>query len=79
MVGARDDEQIEALPCLDERVHDLHGGGGVHVAIHLAHNQHELALEAMRVVHVGGCRVFGSHRPAHPLLIPPDLVHAVVV
>ena len=37
------------------------------------------AGEPVRVVHVARRGVVRSHRPAHPLLVPPDLVHAVVV
>jgi PAS domain S-box-containing protein len=41
--------------------------------------QQQLALQPVRVVHVGRGRVLRADRPAHPLLVPPDLVHAVVV
>ena len=42
-------------------------------------NQRRPALKAAGVVHVGRGRVVRAERPPHPLLVPPDLVHAVVV
>lgn len=45
----------------------------------LTDNQHELALKLSRVFNVGGNGVLRSHRPAHPLLVPPDLIHAVIM
>jgi len=47
--------------------------------IHLADDEQQLALQQVCVVHVGRRRIPGADRPAHPLLVPPQLVHAVIV
>src|SRR5262245_2491475 len=33
----------------------------------------------MSIVHIGRGRVLRTNRPAHPLFVPPDLIHTVVV
>ena len=55
------------------------GGGGIDVVVLFADEEHELALEVLGVLDVGGGDVGAIDRVAHPLLVPPDLVHAVVV
>jgi hypothetical protein len=76
---AGDDQQVEVLVCFDERVGHLHRGGRIDVAIQFADDEQEFALQVFRVGHVRAFRVLGADGPAHPLLVPPDLVHAVVV
>src|ERR1700678_1820689 len=38
-----------------------------------------MSFEVLRVVDAGCLRVAAIYRPPHPLLVPTDLVHAVVV
>lgn len=45
VAGIRDHVEGEVFVGLDEVVDDLVGGGGVHIAIHLAHREHEVAFE----------------------------------
>ena len=52
---------------------------GIDVGVELADDQQQLALQPVRVVHVRRRGVLRPDRPAHPLLVPPDLVHPVVV
>src|SRR5580658_2330673 len=72
-------EHVEMLVGLDQCVDYLHRRGWVYVAIHLANDNQRLAFQTVGVVHVRGFGVLRSQRPAHPLLVPPDLVHAVIV
>jgi hypothetical protein len=69
MARSGDDEQIEILVGLDERVDDLHRGGWVHVLVEFADDKHQIAGELRGVRHVGIIRVLGADRPAHPLLM----------
>src|ERR1700722_2663236 len=72
VAAAWDDEQLEVLVRLDERVHDLHRRGRAHVVIVLAPHEQELARQQVRVRHVRALDLAVVHRPAHPLLVPPD-------
>src|SRR5690606_17396080 len=81
VLAAGEYEQVEILACAHQRIDHLHGRGRVDVAVLLAEDQQQLALQQVRVVDAGGARVvvalaFGQ---AHPLFVPADLVHAVVV
>ena len=71
--------QFVRLACAHERGAHLHGAGRVHVVVELADHEHELSRELRRVDHVRAPLVALVHRPSHPELVPPDLVHAVVV
>ena len=79
MVRARHHQQIEVLVVLDQLVHDLHRRRGIDVRIELADDEQQIALQPVRVVDVRRGRVLLADRPRHPQLVPPDLVHAVVV
>jgi len=57
----------------------LKGAGRVHVGVHLAHYQEEFARELVGVLDIGTAAVGFVYGPTQPLLVPPDLVHAVVV
>jgi len=79
VTGAGDDQQIEILVVFDQLIDDLVGRRRVHVLIHLADDQQHLALQPVGVFHVRRFGVMRPDRPSHPLLVPPDFVHAVVV
>src|ERR1051326_2208813 len=79
MSATGDKEQIEFFISLDERVGHLQRRGRIHICVHLAQYQQQLPLQLGSVVHIGGRRVLRTERPAHPLLVPPDLVHAIVM
>src|SRR5207253_5235191 len=51
----------------------------IHVLVHFGHDEQQLALEAIRIVYVRRGAIFLAERPAHPLFIPPNLVHPIVV
>ena len=79
VVGAGDDEHFKIFAGFFEGVDDLHGGGGIDVVIEFADHEQEFALEFMGVHDVGAADVTIIDGPAHPLFIPPDFVHAVVM
>src|SRR6185312_1806820 len=79
MTSARYDQQVEVLLRLYQRIDDLHRRRWIHVRIHLTNDEQQLALQSVRVVHVGRRCVLRPDWPSHPLLVPPDLVHPVVV
>src|SRR5207244_3852433 len=64
---------------LNERVHDLVAGRRIDVRVELADDEHEMALKLFRIDDIRRRFVVRSDRPTHPLLVPPDLVHPVVV
>ncbi len=79
VAAAGNDQQVEILAGLDQRVGQPHRRFRRHVVVHFADDQQQLALQPVRVVDV---RALGVLRPdgiAHPLLVPRGLVHAVVV
>ena len=76
---AGQDHQLEILARFYQCVGHLHGGCRVHVVVHLAHNEHQRAREQMGVVHIRVAAVSLIHRITHPQLVPPYLVHPVVV
>ncbi len=57
----------------------LHRRRRIHVRIHLGHEQHQAPRQVVGMVHVRRSGVVRGDGPAHPLLVPPDLVHPVVV
>ena len=79
VTGAGDDEEVEVLVGFDEGVDDLHRGGGIDVGIEFADDQEKLSLHAVGLGGVGGGFVVFPEWIAHPLFIPPDLVHGIVV
>ena len=79
VVGARNHEQIEGLVGFDQRVHDLHRRRRIDVRVQLTDDEQQIALQLRRVVDVRRRGVLWTERPSHPLLVPPDLVHSVVV
>ena len=74
-----DVEEVEVLVGFSESVRHLQSGRRIDVRVQLTDNQQELALKLSRVFNVGGSGVLRTHRPAHPLLVPPDLIHAVIM
>ena len=79
VVGAGDEDELEVLVGLDEGVDDLVGGGGIDVVVLFADEEHELALEVLGVLDVGGGDVGAIDGITHPLLVPPDFVHTVIM
>jgi hypothetical protein len=79
MAIARHHEQVEIFIRFDKRMHYLHGRRWIDILVHLAHDKQQLALQPPGIVYVRRSSVLRSDRPAHPLLIPPDLVHAIVM
>ena len=49
VVGAGDYQQVEVLVGLDQGVDGLHGRCGVHVPVHLAHDQEQLSPQPVGV------------------------------
>ena len=79
VVGTGDDHEVKVLAGTLQRCHHLHGRGGVYVVVELAHAEHQRALQSPGVLHVRAVHVAAVDGVAHPLLVPPDFVHAVVV
>src|SRR5262245_60590859 len=77
--ASREDEQIERLVRLDQRVRHLQRRRRVDVFVELADQHQQLALQLGRIVDVRRFSVLRADWPTHPLLIPRDLVHPVVV
>ena len=70
---------LEVLVVPDEFRNDLQRGGRIHIVIHLSVDNQEFTLQPPGVVHVGILAIPGAEGIAHPLLVPPNLVHPVVV
>src|SRR5262245_40732633 len=73
------EQQIEIFFGPNERIHKPKGAFGRDVVVHLADDQHKIALKFGRVFDVRALGVLWTHRIAHPLLVPGGLVHAVIV
>ena len=82
-----DEQHVEALPSLDQFIHDNDGVGGVYVIIYIAMNQEQMAFQVLRQLLVGGnlafkrdvARLVGDLLHAMMLLAPPTVVDVVVV
>lgn len=72
-------ELLKALVGLHEGTHHLQRRDGIHILVEFAVDEQQVAFKAVRVRHVRVLGVPGTDRVAHPLLVPPHLVHAVVV
>ena len=79
MMGSRNHHEFEILVRLFQRIHYLISARRIYVVIHLAYHQHQRALQLVGVLHVAALYVTGIDRPAHPLLVPPDFIHPVVM
>src|SRR5437868_4237191 len=79
MARARKDDQVKVLVRFDQRINDLHCGRGIDVAVELTDREQELALQLAGLAHIRLLLVMRANGPTHPLLIPPDLIHAVIV
>src|SRR4051812_33316380 len=53
VAGSGDDQQVEILVGLHERVGDLHRARGIDVSVEFADDEHELALQLRSMRHVG--------------------------
>lgn len=60
-------------------VYDLHGTTRIDIVIHTAGDELQRAGESVSVGYVGLLGVPGTDGPTHPLLIPPDFIHAIVM
>ena len=54
VIGVRHEQHVEVLVVLHKRTHDFHRLREVHVLVHLAVDQEQLALQVGGVVRVGG-------------------------
>ena len=79
VTGARDDEEVEVFVGFDEGIDDLHCGGRIDVGIEFADDEEKLSFHAVGLGGVGGGFVVFPQWVAHPLFVPPDLVHGIVV
>ena len=79
VVGIGHQDKLEVFVGFDEGVDHLVGRGGIDIVVHFAHEEHEFSLEVLGVLHVGALHVTAIDRVTHPLLVPPNFVHAVVV
>src|SRR5690606_24607531 len=79
VVASGHGKELEVLVSRDEGIDHLIGGRRVHVRIDFADGEKQGALEFGGMGDVRVVPVVGTDGPTHPLLVPPDLVHAVVV
>lgn len=79
MLAARHDEHLVHLARLVQRIRKLQRRRRIDVIVQIAHTQHQLALQPVRLDDIASLFVGLVDRPAQPLLAPPDLVHAIVV
>ena len=79
VVGTGDDHEFEILAGTNKGIGYLHGGSRVDVVVHLTYNEHEGTLQTVGILKIGTAYIAAVHRIAHPLFVPPYLVHAVVV
>ncbi len=79
MAGAGDGHEFEGLPGFLQRGNDLRGARGIDIGVEFADDEEQMALQLMRVLFVRAFYIRLIHRPAHPLFVPPDFVHPVVM
>ena len=79
MARAGDDQQVEILFALISALTTCIVDDGSTFVSSSPTTSSSLPCSLLRVVHVRRRGVVRADRPAHPLLVPPDLVHAVVV
>src|SRR5206468_5849243 len=72
-------KQVKLLVGLDQRVDHLQRRRWIDVCVHLSHHKQQLALQTICVIHIGRGSILQTKWPAHPLLVPPNLVHPVIV
>ena len=81
MAGPGDDVQLEVVLLAggQQGIAEVVGALHIHVGVRLADGEEEAAAEVGGVRGAGVGRVPRADRVAHPLLVPPELVDAVVV
>src|SRR4029434_7594634 len=79
MPSSGNEEQVELFVGFDQRVHDLKGRSRVYIRIHLRNHEQQLSLQPGSVIYIGRGRVMNVERPSHPLFVPPNLIHPVVM
>ena len=72
-------QELKVFVGADECINDLQCGGGIDIPVEFADDQQKLALKFMGIGDIGLLFIVGADWPTHPLFIPPDFVHAVVV
>ena len=73
------DDKLKVLVSLDEGVDHLHCRCRIHIVIELSDHKHQRTCKEVGVLDVRSLLILVADRVAEPLLVPPDLVHSVVV
>ena len=79
VVEAGEDQHLELFVRLDEGIDKAEGAFGWDVGVEFTDHEKQFAFEFSSVGDVGLLGIPRPHWIAHPLFVPPDLVHAVVV
>lgn len=73
------DNQFKILTGLYQRIDHLHRRRRVDIVVEFSDQQHQGASQQMGVLDIGAGPVRLINRVTHPLLVPPDFIHTVVV
>ena len=73
------DDELKVLVGLDERIDHLHCRRRIDIVVEFAHDKHKRTAKQMRILDIGALLVLVAHGVTEPKLIPPYLVHAVVM
>ena len=76
---ARQVKLFEVLVRFHQGADNLQGGSRIDVVVQFAVDQEQLAFQAVSIVDIGGGAIRGVDRIAHPLFVPPDFIHPVVM
>ena len=79
VMNSREDDKLEVLVCFYQGIHHLVCARRIDIVIHLTYHQHKGTLELVGILHIAALHITGVDGITHPLLIPPNLVHAVVM
>ena len=72
-------QQFEVFARVDKRLRNLHRRRRIDILIQPTDAQHQRAIQFRRIDKIRVQRVTRIDRPTHPLFVPPNLVHAIVV
>lgn len=79
VVSTRQDDEVEVASSALQGCGQLERGGRVDVVVKLSNDEHERPREPWSHPYIGGAHIAGVDGPPHPLLVPPDFVHAIVM
>ena len=76
---ARQIKLFEVLVRFHQGADNLQGGSRVDIVVQFAVDQEQLAFQTVSIVDIGGGAIRSVDRISHPLFVPPDFIHPVVM